>query len=510
MPNANVVGLLDGPARTRARSPAILVGDVVHRDWGALAQVVARRAGGLRSAGVHPGDRVALVAANHPAYLEALFSVWHAGGVVVPISARLHPREVAVLVEAAGASLCLTSVGVAEDVAVGLPTSVRMVVLGEPEDDALARAAPVAMAARGSDDDAWIFFTSGTTGRAKGARLTHGNLLAMTAAYYADVAPVGPRDALIHAVALSHASGLFSLPFLARGAAQVLTASGGFDADEVLKLTRGHARSSFFVSPTLLRRLCAASGLAETDVERIGTLLVGAAPVSADDLRAGLAAFGPRIWNGYGQGESPCTITAMAPAAIAAAAEAGDDELLTSVGTARWATRVRVAAPDGGEALPGSVGEVLVDGPTVMAGYLEQPEATAEALRGGWLHTGDLGRMDRHGRLTLVDRAKDVLISGGENVYPREVEDVLLAHPGVDDVAVVGLPDPEWGERVTAFVVVPNGGQLDAPALDAFCLTRIARHKRPIEYRRIAELPRNPAGKVLKHELRKGALDDRR
>lgn len=511
MANANVAGLLDGPAHVRARSPAILVGDVPHRDWGSLADAVARRAGGLRAVhGVRPGDRVAVVAVNHPAYLEALFSVWHAGGVVVPISARLHPREVAVLVAAAGAALCLVSANLAEDVAAVLPASVRQVVLGEAEDDALTRAAPVAMSPRGPQDDAWIFFTSGTTGRAKGARLTHGNLLAMTAAYYADVAPVGPEDALIHAVALSHASGLFSLPFLARGAAQVLPASGGFDADEVFELTRGHARSSFFVPPTLLRRLCAAGGLGETDVTRIGTVLVGAAPVRADDLRAGLAAFGPRLWNGYGQGESPCTITAMAPPSLAAAAAAGDDEGLTSVGTARWATRVRIAGQDGGEAPPGTVGEVLVDGPTVMAGYLDQPEASAEALRGGWLHTGDLGRMDAGGRLTLVDRVKDVLISGGENVYPREVEDVLLAHPCVEDVAVVGLPDPEWGERVTAFVVVSAGRDLDPTALDALCLARIARHKRPQEYHRIAELPRNPAGKVLKSELREEALHGRR
>jgi long-chain acyl-CoA synthetase len=484
---------------------------VPHRTWSELATAVARRAGGLRASyGVRPGDRVALVAANHPAYLEALFSVWHAGAVAVPISARLHPREAAVLVDAAHAQVCLATAGLADGLAAELPPGARLIVLGDEEDDALAGAMPIPPADRSLVDDAWIFFTSGTTGRAKGARLTHGNLLAMTAAYYADVAAVGPDDAIIHAVALSHASGLFSLPFLGRGATQVLPASGGFDAAELLGLTAAHARSTFFVPPTLLRRLCAAPQLGETDVERIGTVLVGAAPVRAEDLRAGLAAFGPRLWNGYGQGESPCTITAMGPAAIAAAAASGDDALLTSVGVPRWATRVRVADRDGQELGPGEVGEVLVDGPTVMAGYLEQPDATAEALRDGWLHTGDLGRMDADGRLTLVDRAKDVVISGGENVYPREVEDVLLTHPSVEDVAVVGLPDPEWGERVTAFVVVSGGGALDAEALDGLCLARIARHKRPQEYHRIAELPRNPAGKVLKHELRKEALDARR
>jgi long-chain acyl-CoA synthetase len=510
MGSGNLAGLLDGPAHTCARSPAILVGDAPYRDWGGLAEAVARRAGALQARfGLRPGDTVALCSANHPAYLEALFSVWHAGGVVVPISARLHAREVGLLLEAAHARLCFVGEAVAGAVAGAAPDGVQVVVLGSGEDAALATADAVAPVPRALDDDAWIFFTSGTTGRPKGARLTHGNLLAMTAAYTADVAPVGPADAFIHVAALSHASGLFSLPFLARGATQVLPPSGHFEAAELLGLTAGHARSTFFVPPTLLRRLCAAPQLAQTDVERIGTILVGAAPVRAEDLRAGLDAFGPRLWNGYGQGESPLTITAMGPAAIAAAAATGDDARLISVGVARWATRVRVAGEDGVPLPAGAIGEVLVDGPTVMAGYLDQPEASAEALAGGWLHTGDLGRFDEDGHLTLVDRAKDVVISGGENVYSREVEDVLISHASVADVAVVGLPDPEWGERVTAFVVVEQG-ELDTAALDALCLERIARHKRPQEYHVVTELPRNPAGKVLKHELREGVLHGRR
>lgn len=510
MASANLAGLLDGPARRCARTPAILVGDQPHRDWAGLARAVAARAGALRDRyDVRPGDRVALVAANHPSYLEALFSVWHAGGVVVPVSARLHPREAGTLIAAAGASVCFTTHGTVQGVAAAAPAGTRILVLGDADDEALLTADPVAAVARGLDDDAWLFFTSGTTGRSKGARLSHGNLLAMTAAYYADVAPIGPDDAIIHAVALSHASGLFSLPFLARGAAQVLPPSGGFDAAELVELTKLHGRSSFFVPPTLLRRLCASPQLGEADLSRFGTVLVGAAPVRADDLRSGVAAFGPRVWNGYGQGESPCTITAMSTAAIAAAAQAGDEAALTCVGDARWATRVRVVDEDDREVASGAVGEVIVDGPTVMAGYLDQPDATAEALRGGWLHTGDLGWMDDVGRLTLVDRVKDVVISGGENVYSREVEDVLISHPAVADVAVVGLPDPEWGERVAAFVV-PVAGPVDTAALDALCLSRIARHKRPQEYHEVTELPRNPAGKVLKHELREGVLGGHR
>ena len=323
----------------------------------------------------------------------------------------------------------------------------------------------------------------------------------MAAAYLADADAVGPRDSMIHVAAFSHASGLMSLPFLMRGAAQVLPPSGGFDADELLDLVQAGERSTFFVPPTLLRRL-AAHPRAGAAAPGIGTIIAGAAPILPADLRAAVAALGPVVWNGYGQGESPCTITANGKAEIGAAVAAGDEEALRSVGVARAGMAVRVVDEEDRERAPGEVGEVVVDGPTVMAGYLDMPEATLRTLRGGLLHTGDLGTFDERGRLTLVDRAKDVIITGGYNVYPREVEDVLDRDPAVDEAAVVGLPDPEWGEIVVAFVVPVPGAEIDTEALDRRCLDAIARHKRPRGYGVLAELPRNPAGKVLKARLR--------
>jgi long-chain acyl-CoA synthetase len=492
--------LLDGPARWAADRPAIVLGGRPLHTWSSFAAAVARRAGGLRaSLGVAPGDRVVLFAGNCPEYLEALFSIWHTGAVAVPVNGKLHPREAAELAGASGASVCFAGPDLADGLSEHLPAGSPVLVLGDTEELALARAEPVAPAARALDDDAWIFFTSGTTGRAKGARLTHGNLLAMTAAYYADVDSVGPRDSLVHVASLSHASGLFSLAFVGRGAAQVLPESGRFDPDELLSLVAANERSTFFVPPTLLRRLC------DRDAEpagRIGRLIVGAAPVSADDLRRGVAAFGPCLWNGYGQGETPCTITAMGADAIAEAIAEDDEARLASVGVARFATRVQVVDDDDRPLPPGEIGEVVVAGPTVMAGYLDLPEQTAETLRGGWLHTGDLGRFDDRGHLTLVDRAKDVVITGGYNVYPSEVEQVLLADPAVAEAAVVGVSDPEWGEAVVAYVVPRAGAEVDAGALDSRCLEAIARYKRPREYRVVEELPRNPSGKVLKNELR--------
>ncbi|HVO53101.1 MAG TPA: AMP-binding protein [Solirubrobacterales bacterium] len=500
MYGANLAGLLDGPARWAAERPALLLGERPQRTWAELAEAVARRAGGLRDRhAIAPGDAVALFASNHVAYLEALFSIWHAGGVAVPISSRLHAREAADVLARGHARLCFATTDTAT--AIGAEVEAPVVVFGEEEDAALEAAAPIAAAPRLATDDAWIFFTSGTTGKPKGARLSHGNLAAMASAYLADADAVGPRDSMIHVAAFSHASGLMSLPFLARGAAQVLPPSGGFDADELFDLIEAGKRSTFFVPPTLLRRL-AAHPRAGASAPGIGTIIAGAAPILPADLRAAIGAMGPVVWNGYGQGESPCTITANGKAAIGAAVESGEEAALRSVGVARYGMVVRVVDEEDRELPSGEVGEVVVDGPTVMAGYLDMPEASAQTLRGGALHTGDLGFFDDAGRLTLVDRAKDVIITGGYNVYPREVEDVLDLDPAVAEVAVVGLPDPEWGEIVIAFVVAAPGAEVDAEALDRRCLDSIARHKRPRSYGVLAELPRNPAGKVLKSKLR--------
>ncbi|MGB2203665.1 MAG: AMP-binding protein, partial [Pseudooceanicola atlanticus] len=204
----------------------------------------------------------------------------------------------------------------------------------------------------------------------------------------------------------------------------------------------------------------------------IRTVLTGAGPVLAQDVRNAVDTFGPRLWNGYGQGESPCTITANDQASIARAIAEGDDTGLVSVGIPRTGVTLRLLAPDGSEVPQGEAGEVCLRAPTVMSGYLNRPEATADTLAGGWLHTGDIGRLDDRGRLTLLDRIKDVIISGGMNVYAREVEDVLSTHPAVAEVAVIGTPDPKWGEIVVALIVPAPGATPTALAesLDAHCL----------------------------------------
>ena len=498
----NLAELLRASAQRVPSSPAIVEGTSVRATYRDLATNVAARAQALsRHHGIGPGTRVALYATNSPEYLEILFAIWWAGATAVPLSAMLHPREVDGLLEDSGASLCIVSEDAAAGFEGGSPSECPIVLTDDIQPGEGGAAGPVE---RSSSDAAWIFYTSGTTGKPKGALLSHGNLMAMSLAYLGDVEPVDERSGLLHLALMSHAGGLFSIPFVARGAKQVVPHSGGFDPAETWSLLHEHERLSLFAPPVILRRLVAAPEASSEDAARMGTVLLGAAPVLLNDLVTGVEVFGPRIWNGYGQGETPCTITALDARAIGAAVAAEDHDLLRSVGFPRIGTEVRVVDEDDRVLPEGEAGEIIVRGPTVMSEYLGRPEATAETLRNGWLHTGDIGRFDK-GALTLLDRSKDLVITGGANVYPREVEDVLMLNGAVSDVAVIGVPDEEWGERVVAFIV-PSSTPVDADVLDAsleeHCLAHMARYKRPKEYHLVSNLPRNGAGKVLKNELR--------
>jgi long-chain acyl-CoA synthetase len=253
----------------------------------------------------------------------------------------------------------------------------------------------------------------------------------------------------------------------------------------------------------MVKRLAGDPAVANADLSNLKTIIYGGAPMYLTDLEQAMAVFGPKFDQIYGQGETPMTITALSKADHADRSHARWQERLQSVGAARTDVEVRVVDDADRELPPGEVGEIVVRGDVVMAGYWQRPDATAEAMRGGWLHTGDVGSFDDDGYLTLRDRSKDLIISGGMNIYPREVEEVLLRHPGVRDVSVVSRPDAEWGEAVVAFVVASDGA--DPPSsesLDQTCLDHIARYKRPKEYRFVETLPTSNYGKVLKRELR--------
>ena len=473
----NVATWLERAARSAPDRVALFRGADPWVRYGALGARVARLAGGLREkAALAAGDRVAIVMANAPEYLEALYAIWWAGLAAVPVNVKLHPREVAFIVADSGAKLTI------EDAS-------QLEALRADDAAPIARADPASLA--------WLFYTSGTTGRPKGAMLSHRSLAQMTHGYYADVDTVERDGRLLHAAPMSHGSGLYTFTHLARGAAQVIPESGGFDAAEVLDLLGRHDRVSMFAAPTMVKRLVdegrGAPGLQ--------TLVYGGGPMYLADLHAATAAFGDRFAQIYGQGESPMTITALSKYHHADRAHPRHLERLASVGLPHSVVEVSIRDA-GGRALPaGEVGEVCVRGDVVMSGYWNNPQATAAALRGGWLWTGDLGALDADGFLTLKDRSKDLIVSGGSNIYPREVEEVLLAHPAVAEACVVGRPDREWGETVVAFIV-PRGARPDIAELDRLCLDHIARFKRPKEYRFVESLPKNHYGKVVKAELR--------
>jgi long-chain acyl-CoA synthetase len=327
--------------------------------------------------------------------------------------------------------------------------------------------------------------------------LSHRNLAQMTHGYFADVDSVERDGRLLHAAPMSHGSGLYTFTHLARGAAQVVPESGAFDAAEVLDLLSRHDKVSMFAAPTMVKRLVDEGGSAGG----LQTLVYGGGPMYLADLQAAMDAFGDRFAQIYGQGESPMTITALSKFHHADRAHPRHLERLASVGLPHSVVEVTIRDTAGQRLAPDEVGEVCVRGDVVMSGYWNNPQASAAALRDGWLWTGDLGALDADGFLTLKDRSKDLIVSGGSNIYPREVEEVLLAHPAVAEACVVGRPDREWGETVVAFIVA-RGERPDVDELDRLCLDHIARFKRPKEYRFVDQLPKNHYGKVVKAELR--------
>jgi long-chain acyl-CoA synthetase len=493
--------------RRRPDDPALADGERIHAGWGAFAARTAGTAAGLRADfDLSPGDRVAIVMRNRPEYLEALFGIWHAGLVAVPVNARLHRDEIAYILDHSETGVVVTDddhVGDIESL-LGTVASLRAAIVAPGERwDRLTGSSPAPLVERHPEDPAWLFYTSGTTGRPKGATLTHRSLLMASLSYFADIDPVMPQDCMLHAAPLSHGSGLYGLPHVARGAVSVVPQSGGVDGDEIAALLQRWAGMSLFAAPTMVKRLAGDSAVAAANLSHLKTIVYGGAPMYLADLEDALAVFGPRLAQIYGQGETPMTITALSKADHADRDHPRWRDRLQSVGVPRTDVEVRVVDQEDGVVPAGEVGEVVVRGDVVMAGYWKHPEATAETLRGGWLHTGDVGSFDADGYLTLRDRSKDLIISGGMNIYPREVEEALLRHPSVRAAAVVGRPDAEWGEAVVAFVVAVDGAAPPAvDDLDRTCLERIARFKRPKDYRFVDTLPTNNYGKVVKRELR--------
>ena len=484
----NVFSFLDQAAARYGERGAVFLGESQLYTWSELHDRALRLATSIRdTAGA--GGRIAIASENRPEIVELMFAVWAAQCVVVPINYKLHVLEMEQILDDSGAAIVFASPKIAADLTSATRVPVE-IVSSTAYSDRLA-ADPTDVPPTDPAALAWLFYTSGTTGRSKGAMLSHRNLTAMTVAHLADFDSPDQNSSLIHGAPMSHGSGLYIPPYVLRGARQVIPESAAFEPDEFLDLCEHHSDCSSFLAPTMVQRLVQTG---RPRPRNLRTVVYGGGPMYVDSLKKAMAAFGPIFTQLYGQGEAPMTITGLRRVDHLNA----DDAALGSVGYARSGVDVAVLRDDGAAAATDEIGEIVCRGDVVMSGYWNNPDATANTLKDGWLYTGDMGSFDSRGYLTLRDRSKDVVISGGSNIYPRELEEVLMEHPSVSEVAVVGAPDEEWGEVVVAFVV----GSADPAELDTYLLQRIARFKRPKRYEFVDELPKNSYGKVLKRTLR--------
>ncbi|MDF1750719.1 MAG: AMP-binding protein, partial [Alphaproteobacteria bacterium] len=382
----NLALWLERAAAAQGHLPSIGVGSRPIRTFQDSVLRVMALAGGMRhSMKLQPGSRVAVFAKNGPDYAETLYAIWWAGLAAVPVNAKLHRNEVQYILEHSGAKLVFTSDDEAETAARGLPENVPLIAFGSADHHAMLQGEGIDLQEVAADDLAWLFYTSGTTGRPKGAMLTHRNLMAMTWGYLACIDRLEPGGAVLHAAPMSHGSGLYILPHLARGCCQVTPESGGFDPAEIFDTIAAWPGTSMFAAPTMVNRMTRYSGPTPTD--NLRALIYGGAPMYVDDAQAALARLGPKLVQIYGQGESPMNITCLERQVIADTTQPRYLERLGSVGQPYPNVEVRIVDENDMPLPQGEIGEIVTRSDSVMIGYWDNPEATAETLRGGWLHT---------------------------------------------------------------------------------------------------------------------------
>lgn len=486
---------------------AALCGDE-RRSYAEIDERSSRLANALLGLGLAPGDRVMTLLENSIRCIEVDFALARAGLVRVSMNPATPARDIRYVLEDSGAVAFIHDAALEQVVLASLEGPDRELVRlavhrsAPGNRDALCYETALAGAdARpprcpcGPEDLYCLFYTSGTTGRPKGVMLSHRSILQVTFNLMMEVGPRGPGEKILLMQPMSHGAGFFVLPWFLRGGACVVMPR--FDPCEVLRLVREVQIETVKLVPTMLQRILACdSPVTAGDLPWLRQIIYGASPMPIEALRAGLRRFGNCFVQIYGQSEAPVTITVMH--AVEHATEGADAARLASAGMAWPTVELRIVDPEGRDLPPGEVGEVLVRAPQVMAGYWNRPELTRTTLRDGWLHTRDLGRMDEQGFLFLIGRLDDMIISGGYNIAPREVEEVLYRHPAVREAAVIGEPDADWGAAVVAYVVL--GSPVSVEELHSFARSEIG-FKSPKRFYRLAELPKNANGKIQKIAL---------
>jgi fatty-acyl-CoA synthase len=467
-----------------------------------------RVARALDRSGVRPGDKVAILSANDPTAFSCVFGISRAGAVWCPVNPRNEAAENRDLLDSFDCACLIFQAAFAPLVTKILPDLPKLTTLvcldGEPAgatpfDLWIGSEAAEPWQASPSDDVVMLVGTGGTTGRPKGVMLTGRNMETMSALTLMSY-PFGPRPRYLALAPLTHAAGVLCFPVMTLGGQIVIMPKP--DLTDFLALIARHRITHTFLPPTLIYMLLDHPGLAGTDLTSLQCLWYGAAPMSADRLTEALTKIGPVLGQLFGQSEAPMMISTLAPAEHFHDDGSLATERLSSAGQPTPLTTVAIMDDEGHLLGRGERGEIVIRGSLVMAGYYQNPEATAEAARYGWHHTGDIGYLDEDNYLFIVDRAKDMIITGGFNVYSAEVEQVLLAHPAVQDCAVIGLPDEKWGERVTAVIQLRPGRAVSADDVRAFVKERLGSVKAPKQVEVWPDLPRSKVGKVLKPEIK--------
>jgi len=500
------IGTLVTRAAQRFGDRVAVEGPDADRTFAQLGDRVARIANGLLAQGLRPGDRVLDLQRNSTSYLETDLAIRAAGLVRAALNYRLHPSDWERIAADSGARALVYDPAFEEQTE-ALRSGIDVVICtgdgpGLSLEKLIADAPSGRIPAREPDALCGLHYSSGTTGHPKGAQRTHRNWMASVVNMTHDVlgGPPGPHDCYVHAGPITHTSGLFVLPFLVAGARQVVQPA--WDPEDFVAAVRERGATHAAIVPTMVARLLA-SGADRDDLRGLKMLGYAGAPMPPEQMRQAHDRLTPNLVQYYGLVEAIPPVTVL-DAADHARGLAGEPDLLTSAGRPALGVEIAVVDDDGREVAPGETGEVVTRGDHVMAGYwnADQRDDLSKSVVDGWLHTGDLGRLSADGHLWLVDRKGDMIISGGYNIYPREVEDVIAEVPTVAEVAVVGVADQDWGQRVVALVTARPGESVDPEAVLAHCRERMASYKKPKEVRVVRELPLNSTGKIAKKVLR--------
>jgi long-chain acyl-CoA synthetase len=478
--------------------------------WTETEERTNRLANALLGLGVKHGDHVAILSKNCNEYFETYFGCARSGSICTAINYRLTPHELQYVIGNSGAKVVIVSdefLDTLEEVRPHLQTAEHYIVIGEtPEgmksyDDLIAAASPRQPEIEQHEDDVVLqMYTSGTTGLPKGAMLTHRNLITNATGCSFGM-QIQPEDCILMVAPLYHmAAGMCSLAVILQGGP--ILVHRDFNPIAILDDMEGGEVTSSLLIPVMINFLLQMPGVEERDFSNIRGIIYGASPMPVEVLRKALEVFKCDFIQGYGQTESSAVLCVLRPEDHMLEGTPEQLRRLESAGRAVFGTEVRVVDENGNDVEPDQIGEVIGRGKNVMKGYWKMPEATAEAIRDGWLHTGDLATVDEAGYVYILDRVKDMIISGGENVYSREVEEVLFKHPAVADAAVIGVPDEQWGETIKAVVVLREGHKATAEEIIDFSRKYLAGFKRPRSVDFVDSLPRNLSGKILKKDLR--------